>query len=132
MMTEMLKDKTLPQAQVLFNYMHAACTGENASAVGIDEDDADRLQALAGVRNYPIRVKCATLAWHTLQAALEGRAEGFNGMTNTISQSALDNMESLEDKIIARIRTVFDPEIPVNLYDLGLIYTVDLKPGRRW
>lgn len=71
MMTEMLKGKTLPQAQALFNYMHASCTGENASAVGIDADDADRLQALAGVRHYPIRVKCATLAWHTMQAALK-------------------------------------------------------------
>src|SRR5271170_3839494 len=36
MMTEMLKNKTLPQAQTLFSYIHAACTGENASAVGID------------------------------------------------------------------------------------------------
>lgn len=71
MMTDMLKGKTLRQAETLFNYMHAACTSENASAVGIDADDAERLQALAGVRHYPIRVKCATLAWHTMQAALK-------------------------------------------------------------
>ncbi|NDG03867.1 MAG: SUF system NifU family Fe-S cluster assembly protein, partial [Alphaproteobacteria bacterium] len=38
----------------------------------ISEDDRERLQALAGVRHYPMRVKCATLAWHTLKAALEG------------------------------------------------------------
>lgn len=74
MMTEMLKGKTLRQAETLFHYMHASCTaGQNdtVAAVGIDEDDADRVRALAGVRHYPMRVKCATLAWHTLQAALK-------------------------------------------------------------
>ncbi|MDX2028196.1 MAG: DUF59 domain-containing protein [Alphaproteobacteria bacterium] len=37
--------------------------------------------------------------------------------------------ETLQDKIVNRIRTVYDPEIPVNLYDLGLIYSVDLQPA---
>jgi FeS assembly SUF system protein len=50
-------------------------------------------------------------------------------MTEPLPQAVLDNMESLEDRVIARIRTVHDPEIPVNLYDLGLIYNVDLKPA---
>jgi nitrogen fixation NifU-like protein len=36
------------------------------------EDEFDRLQVLSGVRQYPMRVKCATLAWHTMKAALEG------------------------------------------------------------
>jgi nitrogen fixation NifU-like protein len=71
MMTEMLKGKSLQQAETLFNYMHGACTGADVSAVGIDTDDADRVKALAGVRHYPMRVKCATLAWHTMQAALK-------------------------------------------------------------
>ncbi len=74
MMTEMLKGKTLREAETLFHYMHASCTaGQNdaVAAVGVDEDDADRVQALAGVRHYPMRVKCATLAWHTLRAALK-------------------------------------------------------------
>jgi nitrogen fixation NifU-like protein len=71
MMTEMLKGKKVADAERLFAYLHAACTGAEAIATGIEEDDRDRLQALAGVRNYPMRVKCATLAWHTLQAALK-------------------------------------------------------------
>lgn len=71
MMTEMLKGKTLQQVETLFNYMHAACTGADDTIFHIDEDDAARLQALAGVRHYPMRVKCATLAWHTLQAAMK-------------------------------------------------------------
>jgi len=37
----------------------------------LDEDAVDRIKALAGVRDYPMRVKCATLAWHTLQSALK-------------------------------------------------------------
>jgi nitrogen fixation NifU-like protein len=71
MMTEMLKGKTAVEAEKLFGYLHAACTGANATTDDLAEDDVDRLKALAGVRNYPMRVKCATLAWHTLQAALK-------------------------------------------------------------
>ena len=71
MMTEMLKGKSLKEAETLFNYMHGACTGAAIAATGINEDDADRINAVAGVRHYPMRVKCATLAWHTMQAALK-------------------------------------------------------------
>ncbi len=38
--------------------------------------------------------------------------------------------ETLEEKVIGRLRSVFDPEIPVNLYDLGLIYRIDLQPAK--
>ena len=70
MMTEMLKGKTLAAAHTLFDFMHKACTGETG-AEAVAEDDADRIEALAGVRNYPMRVKCATLAWHTMESALK-------------------------------------------------------------
>ncbi len=71
MMTDMLKGKTLAEVGALFDYMHGACTGETVTPAGLAEDDVDRIKALAGVRHYPMRVKCATLAWHTLQAALK-------------------------------------------------------------
>ncbi|MFA5041389.1 MAG: SUF system NifU family Fe-S cluster assembly protein [Bdellovibrionales bacterium] len=71
MMTEMLKGKTTKEAAQLFDYLHASCTGKPADEAGLDEDATDRIKALSGVRDYPIRVKCATLAWHTLQAALK-------------------------------------------------------------
>lgn len=71
MMTDMLKGKTVNEAQALFGFVHASCTGENPPHVKMAEDDRDRLHALAGVRHYPMRVKCATLAWHTMQAALK-------------------------------------------------------------
>ncbi len=73
MMTEMLKGKTAQEASRLFDYLHNACTGQPTDATGLDEDALDHIQALSGVRAYPIRVKCATLAWHTLQAALKDK-----------------------------------------------------------
>ena len=70
MMTEMLKGKSRREAETLFAAMHDACTGHGLENAAIDADDAERIKALAGVRHYPMRVKCATLPWHTLQAAL--------------------------------------------------------------
>jgi len=75
MMTEMLKGKSAAEAEKLFQYLHTACTGGDAAGKGIDEDAVERLKALAGVRHYPMRVKCATLAWHTLQAALKNEKQ---------------------------------------------------------
>lgn len=67
LMTEILKGKTLSQAQDLFQCFHQAMTTENHIA----ENNLGKLTVLLGVKEYPARVKCATLAWHTLQAALE-------------------------------------------------------------
>lgn len=67
LMTEALKGKTVAEVDTLFKHMHALLTG-NAQPEG--EVDLGKLEALAGVRAYPSRVKCATLAWHTVQSAL--------------------------------------------------------------
>ena len=78
LMTEILKGKTTEEARVLFDSVHCMCTGEDfdASAVEqVDEDALDRLAVLSGVREFPIRVKCATLAWHTMNAAMKGEDE---------------------------------------------------------
>lgn len=74
LMTEILKGKTEDEAKALFGALHHMCTQDDAvpelpKALG---DEFDRLQVLSGVRQYPMRVKCATLAWHTMKAALEG------------------------------------------------------------
>ncbi|MBI1273628.1 MAG: SUF system NifU family Fe-S cluster assembly protein [Alphaproteobacteria bacterium] len=72
-MTEMLKGRTRDEAEKLFTAFHAACTGGGQQMPGdVDADDRARIAALAGVRHYPVRVKCATLAWHSMQAALKG------------------------------------------------------------
>lgn len=77
MMTEMLIGKTADAARRLWDYFKSLTTGsafDPAEAERLDEDDVARLQALAGVRQYPMRVKCATLAWRTLEAALDPAA----------------------------------------------------------
>lgn len=76
MMTEMLKGRTEAEAEDIFKRFHAVVTGEAEIA---DDEEADggldKLRVLAGVRDYPMRVKCATLAWHTMKAALEAKAD---------------------------------------------------------
>ena len=74
MMTEMLRGRTTAEAHALFQTMHALCTGheDDADLGALDEDTADRMQILAGVRLYPMRVKGATLAWHTMEKAMLG------------------------------------------------------------
>ncbi len=75
LMTEILKGKTRAEAEELFAAFHALATGEGEpDTVRVDEDDMDRLRVLSGVRQYPMRVKCATLAWHTMHAAMEGES----------------------------------------------------------
>ncbi|MEJ2760751.1 MAG: SUF system NifU family Fe-S cluster assembly protein [Gammaproteobacteria bacterium] len=69
LMTEALKGKTLAEAEALFEEFHDLLT---AGQPDPDPDKLGKLAALAGVRDYPTRVKCATLCWHTLHSALEG------------------------------------------------------------
>ncbi len=73
LMTEIVKGKTEQEAERLFELFHRITTGKNSEAVNLE--DLGKLAVLAGVRAYPARVKCATLAWHSLQAALKNEAE---------------------------------------------------------
>jgi nitrogen fixation protein NifU and related proteins len=82
LMTEILKGKTLAEAEVLFDRFRAEVTGEgDASAPPGLEDEMDRLAPLAGVKLYPARVKCATLAWHAFETALKSGAVGVTVKT---------------------------------------------------
>lgn len=76
MMTELLKGKTEAEAKALFEAFHRLCTQENGAAVPAElEEEVDRLRVLSGVRQFPMRVKCATLAWHAMSAAIAGKGE---------------------------------------------------------
>jgi len=77
MMTEILKGKTLAEAEDMFARFHALVAPDAAACEpGFDAPDLDKLVVLAGVREFPMRVKCATLAWHTFKAAVDpDRAE---------------------------------------------------------
>ena len=66
LMTVALKGKSCTEAQAMFEQFHALVTGHEVP----EGEGLGKLTALAGVRDYPMRVKCATLAWHTLRAAM--------------------------------------------------------------
>jgi nitrogen fixation NifU-like protein len=69
MMTQTLKGKTLQEADQMFRSFHDLVTGQNRDG---EQAEIGKLKVFAGVSEFPARVKCATLAWHTLQAALHG------------------------------------------------------------
>jgi nitrogen fixation NifU-like protein len=69
LMTELLKGKTETEAEKIFGRFHDLVTSEPDSEV--DTEALGKLAIFAGVREFPLRIKCATLAWHTLRAALK-------------------------------------------------------------
>lgn len=72
MMTERLKGKNRSEVDALFAKFHDLITGEKSAAPGGPE--LGKLEVFSGVREYPVRIKCATLPWHTMKAALNGGA----------------------------------------------------------
>lgn len=71
MMTELVKGRSREEVKRLFESFHGVVTGE----VEAEPEALGKLAVFAGVREFPLRVKCATLAWHTLRAALAGAGE---------------------------------------------------------
>ena len=66
LMTEILKGKTLEEADAIYEQVHKTLTGETA-----DKNLLGKLEVLSGVKEFPARVKCATLSWHTVHAAVD-------------------------------------------------------------
>ena len=127
MMTEILKGKTVAEAEAEFERFTSQLTGREAPTLAED----DELSALMGVRDFPTRIKCATLPWHTLHAAL--KVDTTSQVTSAADATAPDATapegagtanDALKSDVIAAISEIFDPEIPVNIYELGLIYDV--------
>ena len=73
MMTQSVKGKTKAEAEKLFDQFRKLVTGQ--SAANGNPAELGKLAAFSGVSEFPVRVKCATLAWHTLHAALQGKQE---------------------------------------------------------
>jgi nitrogen fixation protein NifU and related proteins len=71
MMTESLKGKTRAEVEKIFQSFHRLLTTERAPEAG----ELGKLAVFSGVREFPLRVKCATLAWHALRSAIEGAQE---------------------------------------------------------
>jgi nitrogen fixation protein NifU and related proteins len=73
MMTQALKGKSTADAEKLFTRFHDLVTGQGGSP-----EDMGKLAVFGGVSEFPLRVKCATLAWHTLRAALSGQQQAVS------------------------------------------------------
>jgi nitrogen fixation NifU-like protein len=69
LMTDMIIGRTVEEAEKLMGGFLHLVKGEDTELTG---DDRERLEVMAGVSAFPMRVKCATLAWHTMKSALEG------------------------------------------------------------
>ncbi len=76
MMTQTIKGKTIAEAEHLFQNFHKFVTSRSREES--DSAELGKLAVFSGVSEFPARVKCATLAWHTLQAALEDKQESIS------------------------------------------------------
>jgi nitrogen fixation NifU-like protein len=72
-MTTLVKNHTIDEAKELFDKFHSVVTSKIDTEINLDE--LGKLAVFAGVRDYPARVKCASLAWHTLMNAINNKAE---------------------------------------------------------
>jgi nitrogen fixation NifU-like protein len=71
LMTDIVKGKTVQEAKAIFDRFQKMLTGPSDASV----DNLGKLTVLAGVRQFPVRVKCASLAWHTLKSAVDAQDE---------------------------------------------------------
>lgn len=143
MMTEAIQGKTAQQAEELARRFKTAML-EGASLE--TDPEMEDLQALEGVRKYPVRIKCAILGWNTLLEGLSAHhkgkkeathVEGEEGEHKTLSSdpepaaaaSASAAADSQEEQVRGALRTVIDPELNLNILDLGLIYSTQIQGG---
>lgn len=73
LMTDMLKGRSVSDAERLMAAFVRLAKGEDAD--DLSEEDRETLEVMAGVSGFPMRVKCATLAWHTMKSALDGKTK---------------------------------------------------------
>ena len=78
-MTELVKDKSLEEAKdIMKAFLNMVKNTSQIQSNYLDDDQKTKLMSLSGVREFPMRVKCATLSWHTLVSALEGEKKEVN------------------------------------------------------
>jgi len=78
-MTELVKGKSFEEAKEIMNaFLNMIKNTSEIQSNHLDEDQKTKLMSLSGVKQFPMRVKCATLAWHTLNSAIEGKKEEVN------------------------------------------------------
>jgi nitrogen fixation NifU-like protein len=78
-MTELVKGKSFETAkEIIHDFLTMIKSGSVMATKALDEDQKTKIMSLSGVKQYPMRVKCATLSWHTLVSALDGKKNEVN------------------------------------------------------
>ena len=78
-MTELVKGKSIDSSKnIISAFLNMIKNTTEIKSDELDEDQKTKIMSLSGVKQYPMRVKCATLAWHTLTSAIEGKKEDVN------------------------------------------------------
>ena len=78
-MTELVKGKSVEVAKkIVMDFLNMIKNTQEIKSNDLDEDQKIKIMSLSGVKQYPMRVKCATLAWHTLTSAINGKKEEVN------------------------------------------------------
>ena len=78
-MTELVKGKSIEVSKkIVIDFLNMIKNTSEIKSTDLDEEQKIRFMSLSGVKQYPMRVKCATLAWHTLTSAMEGKKEEVN------------------------------------------------------
>ena len=78
-MTELVKNQSIESAKkIIIEFINMIKTSSEIKSNDLNEDQKIKIMSLSGVRQYPMRVKCATLAWHTLTSAIEEKKEEVN------------------------------------------------------
>ena len=78
-MTELVKGKSFETAKEIINdFLNMIKSGSGMTTKDLDEEQKTKIMSLSGVKQYPMRVKCATLSWHTLVSALDGKKNEVN------------------------------------------------------
>ena len=78
-MTELVKGKSFKSAKnIIYAFLNMIKNTSEIKSEELNNDQKTKIMSLSGVKQYPMRVKCATLAWHTLNSAMEGKKEEVN------------------------------------------------------
>jgi len=78
-MTELVKGKSFETAKkIVMDFFNMIKNAKEIKTENLNEDEKTIIMSLSGVKQYPMRVKCATLAWHTLESAIKGKKEEVN------------------------------------------------------
>ena len=148
MMTEALQGKSLQQAEELAKRFKAIML-EGAKLE--ESPEMEDLQALEGVRKYPVRIKCAILSWNTFLEGLAAHRKGEKEASHVegeegprpdlahllgeekgnagSSESARPAETTPEEQVREALKGVIDPELNLNVVDLGLIYGIQTQDG---